>query len=324
MKKIISLAIISGVCIFFAFFFGLYLIKTNSQNVPNQPTIVQTTNEHNNTPFNDKTNTSDAEKKDDQYWTLPEIKYVIPISENKTKTIIIPSVSFDKEKRIHGEINWENYSEGVFNTLHKVTYGGVIDCGVDDKLIDLMQLKKGYMIADVGAGQSSYVFKFSQMVGNTGKVYTTDLAPNSKHFIEWKIKLLNNGFFEQVGYEQGDYRCHNVICIVNTRSNINLPSEKFDWLFFNQVHYWNIVCNSNEDKRYLELFAKSTIRALKKDGKVLITEHIYPDGPHGISFDNLDIRLQKFGFKIIKKIKEINTNPKEKGWGRMIYVLKRQ
>ena len=138
------------------------------------PSDIQTLNKK------DKNNNQD-------YWVLPEIKYIVPSDdENTSKPIIIPSVRFNRMKKSGEEVDWKYYSEGVFNILHKGSYGGVINSGVDNYIISLMNLKKGDSIADIGAGLGTYIFKFSQLVGKKGKVYTTDLSKNSKAFIQWK------------------------------------------------------------------------------------------------------------------------------------------
>lgn len=266
-----------------------------------------------------KADVYDHYNKPGEYWTLPEITYYIPTNNGKKiKTIIIPSVSF---KKSGDGIPWQCYCEGVYIALHKENNDGIIDNGVDKELLPFMQLKKGNIIADVGAGSGTYVFKFSQSVGESGRVYTTDIDPNSKFFIEWRIKLLNNGFFEAINDPQGNFRCYNVICRTNTITNVNLPEKKFDWIFFNQVHCWNQKFWTKNDKDSLKSFANSVKKALKKGGRIMITEHTYPDGLlHGnIPYNKLDRRFCDLGFKIIKKIKLKQKG--RPGWGNMIYIL---
>src|SRR5206468_2558879 len=58
------------------------------------------------------------------------------------------------------------------------------------ELINLLQLRPGMRIADVGSGPGYYSFRFAKAVGPTGKIYAIDTnAPHLRWVDEEKIAL---------------------------------------------------------------------------------------------------------------------------------------
>src|ERR1700731_4785030 len=45
------------------------------------------------------------------------------------------------------------------------------------RLAELMQWKAGTIVADIGAGDGSYSFAAAEIVGNSGRVYATEIEP---------------------------------------------------------------------------------------------------------------------------------------------------
>src|SRR5687768_13203996 len=58
------------------------------------------------------------------------------------------------------------------------------------KLLPLLKLKPGDVVADVGAGSGYYSFKISPLVGDKGKVYATDIQQEMLDIIRRRSKEL--------------------------------------------------------------------------------------------------------------------------------------
>ena len=59
------------------------------------------------------------------------------------------------------------------------------------KLIEELKLKPGDAVADIGAGSGYYSFKFSQLVGEKGKIYAVDIQKEMLDIIRKKMKARN-------------------------------------------------------------------------------------------------------------------------------------
>src|SRR5215212_4110352 len=56
------------------------------------------------------------------------------------------------------------------------------------KAIDLLELKPGMAVADIGAGSGYYSSRIAKRVGPTGHVYATDIQPGMIALLERRIK----------------------------------------------------------------------------------------------------------------------------------------
>src|SRR5258707_12740065 len=52
------------------------------------------------------------------------------------------------------------------------------------KIIECLKITPGMTIADVGSGPGYYTFKFSELVGNTGKVYSLDTVQAHLEYVK--------------------------------------------------------------------------------------------------------------------------------------------
>ncbi|MCD4786193.1 MAG: methyltransferase domain-containing protein [Candidatus Eremiobacteraeota bacterium] len=232
---------------------------------------------------------------------VPKTKYVL----EGDRQVTVPLLELKIKKTAGEVINWERYSDEAFSELFNRREKKPLHRGVENSILDLLDLNKGQYIADVGCGLGYYVFAFSEKVGTEGRVYATDLDPNSKAFIEWRIKLKKSGFYELAGYDIKESAYDNIICGVNTHTDVNLPPNTFDWLFLNQVHYFT---GKEQDMEKATTFTDSLIKALKPGGKILISEWDYlregKSEKEYIAMDEIAGRLEQMGLKITKRIDE--------------------
>jgi len=118
-----------------------------------------------------------------------------------------------------------------------------------DKLIELLPLKKGDHVADVGAGSGYFSWRLAEKVGATGKVYAVDIQPEMLHAI--RTNMLQR-------------RISNVVACLGKIDDVVLPPGSIDLALMVDVYH--------EFSHPYEML-ESICRALKKGGKVVFVEY---------------------------------------------------
>lgn len=156
------------------------------------------------------------------------------------------------------------------------------------KLAALMEWKQGTVVADIGAGDGRYSFAAAERVGQTGKVYATEIDKAKLAEIREEIKKKN---------------LKNVEAVESAEAETNLPAGCCDAIFLRRV-YHHIT-------KPLE-FDASILRGLKPGGRLAIID--FPPHPeygkvkgvpkdredHGIQQKILIDELAKAGFQLEK------------------------
>ncbi len=114
--------------------------------------------------------------------------------------------------------------------------------------VQLLKLKAGMKIADIGAGSGYYSELLSHEVGAAGKVYAVDIQPGMIHLIEERIE-----------------RQHltNVVPVLSTPADPKLPRETLDMAFL--VDVYHELANPQEMLRQIRA-------SLKPDGRLVLLE----------------------------------------------------
>lgn len=156
------------------------------------------------------------------------------------------------------------------------------------KLAALMEWKRGTVVADIGAGDGRYSFSAAERVGESGKVYATEIDKEKLAQLRDEVKTKN---------------LKNVDVVESSEAETNLPAACCDDIFLRRV-YHHIT-------KPLE-FDASMLRALKPGGKLAIID--FPPHPeygkvkgvpkdredHGIQQKILIEELTKAGFQLEK------------------------
>jgi ubiquinone/menaquinone biosynthesis C-methylase UbiE len=117
------------------------------------------------------------------------------------------------------------------------------------QIMDVMGLKPGMVIGDIGAGTGRFAVWFADRVGESGRVYANDISERSLRHLERRCQ--RHGF-------------KNVTIVLGEVAETNIPSGVLDIAFMINVYH-------HLDKP-VELI-RSIIPTLKPDGMLVIVEH---------------------------------------------------
>jgi len=116
------------------------------------------------------------------------------------------------------------------------------------KLLPLLKLKAGEVVADIGAGSGYYTFKLAELVGPDGKVYAVDIQPEMLALIRKRMK---------------DKGIPNVIPHLGKTSDPKLPDASIDLILMVDVYH--------EFSHPYEM-TEAMIKALKPGGRLVFVE----------------------------------------------------
>jgi SAM-dependent methyltransferase len=91
-----------------------------------------------------------------------------------------------------------------------------------DRLVQILQIKPGSIVADVGAGSGQISIAIAKQVGTQGRVYSTEINP----------KLV-----DQIRRLAESERVSNLVPVAGRPDNTELPSACCDAIFLRQVYH---------------------------------------------------------------------------------------
>jgi ubiquinone/menaquinone biosynthesis C-methylase UbiE len=164
-------------------------------------------------------------------------------------------------------------------------------------LIDVLELRKGSVVADVGAGDGDQTLAIARHIGPEGKIYSTEVGSlrNLRRTVEQST-------------------LSNVTIIEGHPKRTNLPEQCCNAIYMRRVYH---------HIKYPDEFNNSLWQSLKPGGRLAIIDfeprgsEANPSGrasgsQHGVTAATAVSELKKAGFKLISS---------EKGSGRNIYVV---
>jgi ubiquinone/menaquinone biosynthesis C-methylase UbiE len=153
-----------------------------------------------------------------------------------------------------------------------------------DRMLAALNIKKGAVVADVGAGVGYHVWRLAEIVGPTGKVIGQDIQ-------EGMIRLMKNNI--------EDRKLKNVEIILGTPNNPGLPAKALDLVLMVDVYH--------EFSQPVTMM-KHIKDALKPDGRVVLVEFRKEDPSvpiqplHKMSVQEVRSELEPMGFKFQRSI----------------------
>ena len=152
------------------------------------------------------------------------------------------------------------------------------------KAIELLNLKEGMVVADIGAGVGYYTIRMAKKVGATGKVYASDIQPEM-------LTLLRKRLDEQ--------KITNVEMVLGTETDPKLPLNSIDLAIMVDVYH-----ELAQPQRMLRKLRKT----LKDDGRLVLLEFRKEDPyvpirpEHKMSVAEAKLELEDEGFVLDKVI----------------------
>lgn len=154
------------------------------------------------------------------------------------------------------------------------------------KLLRLLKLKPGDVVADVGAGSGYYSFRLAPLVGDKGKVLAVDIQPEMLDIIKRRAKQL---------------KVENVEPVLGTITDPKLPAGGVDLILLVDVYH--------EFDHPYEM-TEAMVKSLKPGGRLVFVEFRMED-------ENVPIKLvHKMSEKqvlremsVFPELKHVKTHP---------------
>ncbi|HEV2688249.1 MAG TPA: methyltransferase domain-containing protein [Bryobacteraceae bacterium] len=156
-----------------------------------------------------------------------------------------------------------------------------------DKAIDLLGLKPGMTVADVGAGTGYMTLRMARRIGPTGKAYAEDLQPQ---------------MLEKLRAKAQSEKVANVETVQGTVNDPKLPSGQIDLVLLVDVYH-----EFSEPQAMLDRIRES----LKPDGRLVLLEYRKEDPKipirleHKMSVAEVKTEVEAEGYKLDEVIEKL-------------------
>jgi ubiquinone/menaquinone biosynthesis C-methylase UbiE len=153
-----------------------------------------------------------------------------------------------------------------------------------DRMLYSLDIKKGSVVADIGAGIGYHVWRMADIVGPTGRVIGEDIQ-------EGMIRLMKKNI--------DDRKLRNVEIILGTPTDPKLPAHSLDLVLMVDVYH-----EFSEPVTMMRHIQES----LKPDGRVVLVEFRKEDPSvpiqplHKMSVQDVRAELEPLGFKFQKSL----------------------
>lgn len=148
-----------------------------------------------------------------------------------------------------------------------------------DRMLAALEIKKGSVVADIGAGVGYHVWRLAEIVGPTGKVIGEDIQ-------EGMIRILKKNV--------DDRKLRNIEIVLGTPTDPKLPANALDLVLMVDVYH--------EFSEPVTMM-KHIQNALKPGGRVVLVEFRKEDPRvpiqplHKMSVEEVRSELEPLGFK---------------------------
>jgi ubiquinone/menaquinone biosynthesis C-methylase UbiE len=116
------------------------------------------------------------------------------------------------------------------------------------KLHEILKLKAGDVVADIGAGTGYHTFRLLEKVGAKGKVYAVDIQPEMLDIVKKRMK---------------EKKVENVVTVQGTETDPKLPENSMDVILLVDVYH---------EFSYPWEMTVAMVKALKPGGRLVFVE----------------------------------------------------
>lgn len=156
------------------------------------------------------------------------------------------------------------------------------------KIMEVLKIKKGQRIADIGSGPGYYTFKFAELVGPSGYVYAIDTVEKHTNYID----------------EVADkYNIKNIETIKSKSDSISVAENQVDLAYLCSLYHIIYLTSMEEVK---DRFVESIKTALRPNGRLVIVDNALVDsaqipyhGPY-IAKELVISQLEYYGFQLVE------------------------
>jgi ubiquinone/menaquinone biosynthesis C-methylase UbiE len=149
-----------------------------------------------------------------------------------------------------------------------------------DTALDVLRIKKGAIVADIGAGSGFMTMRLSKRVGSTGTVYANDVQPQMLQMLQQRIDKA---------------RVMNIVLVQGTIDDPKLPAGTLDLELLVDVYH-----EFSEPQAMLRHLRE----ALKPKGRLVLLEYRKEDPAipirpeHKMSVKEAKLEVEAEGFKL--------------------------
>ncbi len=149
-----------------------------------------------------------------------------------------------------------------------------------EKVLDILHIKEGSTVADIGAGTGYFSLRLAKRVGAQGRVLATEIQPQMLSFLKDNMRAAS---------------LKNIDLILCTPTDAKLPENALDLALMVDVYH---------ELAYPEETIKQVRKALKSDGRLVLIEYrgedpdvpIKPD--HKTTLTQVRTEIEPLGFRL--------------------------
>jgi ubiquinone/menaquinone biosynthesis C-methylase UbiE len=143
------------------------------------------------------------------------------------------------------------------------------------RVMDLLGIKQGSVVADIGAGSGWFTVRAAKRVAPTGAVYAEDINPEAIKYIDQRVQK------EKIG---------DVHTILGTPDDPKLPPQSIDALLMLKVYH---------EIAHPQVLLANLKPSLRKGAKIGIIDRNGNGADHGLNADVVKREMKQAGFKLV-------------------------
>ncbi len=168
------------------------------------------------------------------------------------------------------------------------------------KLIEILKLKEGDHVADIGAGTGYHAFRMSTIVGKKGKIYAVDIQQEMLDMMKAKAEKK---------------KVENIDLVLGKEADPKLPDEKLDMIIMVDVYH---------EFAFPYEMTEKMVKALKPGGKLVFVEFRKEDDKVPIKLVHKMTEAQVIKeMEEFKELRHLETN-KTLPWQHVIFFEKKE